>query len=262
MNRGNRKAVIFEDDRDRKRFTRILEECVAEFDVELDGSTQMSTHFHLVVGTPHANISEFMAALEGRFAQYSNWRHRRVGHLFQGPYKAVVIDNDLHLFTALWYVFQNPVEAGLVARPEQWAWSTYAATAGLRASPPYLSLSWLDGMFPADSREASQALFRKCMEAPDPIAAYLAEGDPAADTAISCYVYARIKDANEPISCRDLFRPPIEKLFSKGQTKAERDNAIVTAHVLYGYKLIDIAAVLGLNPGSISRIFRIHRKNI
>lgn len=239
---------------------RILIESIEEHDVQLEGSTQMGTHFHCVVETPHANISEFMCALESRFAQYSNWRHGHVGHLFQGPFKAVVIDDDLHLFTALWYVFYNPVEAGLVKKPEQWRWSTYAATAGFTPRPQFLSLSWLTTLFPAETLETSQRLFRRCMEAPDPIAAYLIAQDPDADVTISSHVYARLRAMGEPQSYRDLFRPPVEQLFWKDQTKSERDAAIVTAHVTHGYKLIEIASVVGLNHGSVSRIFRAYRK--
>jgi REP element-mobilizing transposase RayT len=234
MNRGNRKALIFEDDRDRHRFTRILVESLEEYGVELYAGSQMGTHFHLIVGTPRANISEFMAALEGRFAVYSNWRHNRVGHLFQRRFKDVVIDNDLHLFTALWYVFFNPVDAGFVRRPEQWRWGTYAATAGFRAPPSFLSLDWLSAMLPADSLESSQEQLRQCMEAPDPIAAYLNAVDPTADLTISSYVYARLKEMREPDSYHALFRPPVEQIFDTAATKAARDAAIVTAQKTNG----------------------------
>ncbi len=72
----------------------------------------MVNHFHLVVVTPHGNLSEFMEQLEGRFARYSNWRHGSVGHLFQGRFRDVVIEHDIHLLIALCYVFLNPVSAG------------------------------------------------------------------------------------------------------------------------------------------------------
>ena len=141
MNRGNRKVLIFHDDRDRRRFTRILIETTEEYGVETLGGVQMGTHFHLVVLTPHANLSAFMQQLEGRYAEYINWRHGFVGHLFQGTFKGVVIENDIHLFTALWYVFSNPCAAGFCERFEEWPWSTYAATAGLRPVPAYLSIT-------------------------------------------------------------------------------------------------------------------------
>src|SRR5689334_18457107 len=85
MNRGNRKAPIFEDERDRRRFLAILVEEMERYGVKLLAGNQMGNHFHAVVNTPHANLSDFMEQWECRFARYSNWRHHRVGHLFQGP---------------------------------------------------------------------------------------------------------------------------------------------------------------------------------
>src|SRR5215210_9509441 len=97
MNRGNRKALIFEDDRARRRFLRILIEELTRYAVKLLGGCEMNNHFHCVVTTPHGNLADFMEQLESRFAKYSNWRYQRVGHLFQGPYRGVVIEHDVHL---------------------------------------------------------------------------------------------------------------------------------------------------------------------
>ena len=116
MNRGNRKAIIFEDNHDRKRFDRILVNALKDLGVELLCATEMTTHFHLGVQTPHGNISDFMQQLDGEFAQYSNRRHKRVGHVFQGRFKAVVIEDDIQLFTAIWYILANPCEGRLVSR--------------------------------------------------------------------------------------------------------------------------------------------------
>jgi REP element-mobilizing transposase RayT len=197
MNRGNRKTVIFEADRDRRRFGRILVETVEECGVEILGGTQMKTHFHLVVQTPQGNVSEFMQRLEGRYAQYVNWHYNRVGHLFQGPFRAVVIENNIHLFTALWYVFANAIEAGYCDRFQDWPWSTYAATVGLKPALTYLSLSWLETLFPASSLDISQSLFRQCMEDPDPVVRYLQIVDPTTDVAVRSYVSARIRQMRE-----------------------------------------------------------------
>src|SRR5436190_6854076 len=155
MNRGNRKAVIFEDNGDRRRFVRILIETLIEFGVQLLAGSLMGNHFHLIVLTPHGNVSEFMQQLEARFAEYSNWRYGRVGHVFQGRFEGVIIESDLHLFIGVWYVFMNPVKAGFVRRPEEWSWSTYAATAGMASVPDYLSVAWLETLFPASSLEES-----------------------------------------------------------------------------------------------------------
>jgi len=255
MNRGNRKALIFEDDRDRNRFVRLLAEAAKEHGVEILGDTQMGTHFHVIVLTPHANISEFMQQLEGRYAEYSNWRHQRVGHLFQGPFKAVVIEDDIHLFTAFWYVFSNPCKAGFVRRCEDWPWSTYAAAVGLRPVPSYLSISWVSTLFPAESLEISQQLLRNCMNDPQPVAAYLLAVDPTGDAALRSYISERLNEQKQPCSYRELFRPPLDVLFPGDQTHADRNAAIAVAHMTHGYKLAEIARVTGLHPTTVSKIF-------
>jgi putative transposase len=255
MNRGNRKALIFEDERDRRRFLRMLIESAAEYHVDILAGVLMGNHFHLIVLTPHGNLSEFMQQLEGRFAQYSNWRHARVGHLFQDRFKGVIVENDIHLFTALWYVFTNPVVASFVARLEDWKWSSYAATAGLMPVPQYLSISWLETLFLAASLKESQRLFRQCMNDPQPIQAYLQAVEPATETAIRSYIVERLHELAQPCSYRTLMRPPIAQLFPKDQDRTELKRAIAVAHETHGFKLAEIAHCIGLHPATVSKIY-------
>ncbi len=255
MNRGNRRALIFEDDRDRRRFVRILIETVREYHVKLLGGTQMGNHFHLVVLTPHANLSQFMQQLEGRFAEYSNWRHARDGHLFQGRFKGVIVENDIHLFTAMWYVFTNPVAACLVGRPEDWKWSTYGATAGLASVPDYLSIEWVETLFPASSLEQSQCLLRQCMNDPRPVQAYLQAAEPTMSEGLRSYVSERSRDVAQPCTYQSLMRPPIEDLFPTTLEGAELIRAIVVAHEMHGFKMAEIAHCVGRHPTTVSRIY-------
>jgi len=259
MNRGNRKSIIFEDNRDRQRFLRILFNALEDHGVELLCGTEMTTHFHLAVQTPHGNISDFMQQLGSEFADYINWRYKRVGHLFQGRFRAVVIENDIHLFTAIWYVLANPCQARLVQRFEDWPWSTYAATAGLKSAPSYLALSWLQMLFPAESLEASQRMFRQCMESHQPVVAYLLAVDPTLDVAIRSYVTERLQEMRQLSSYREMFRPPLDQLFWFEQTALERNRAIKTARANYGYKLSEIARATRLDPSTVGKIFRAMR---
>lgn len=255
MNRGNRKALIFEDDRDRRRFLRILIEAVADFQVFVLAGVLMGNHFHLIVSTPHGNLSEFMQQLEGRFAQYSNWRHSRVGHLFQDRFKGVIIENDIHLFTAFWYVFTNPVVAWFVGRPEDWKWSSYASTAGLTPVPEYLSIGWLETLFPAASMKESQRLFRTCMNDPQPVQAYLQAVEPTTAAAVRSYVVGRLHQIAQPCSYRTLMRPPIAELFPKDQDKTELRRAVALAYKIHGFKMAEIAHQIGLHPATVSKIY-------
>ncbi len=255
MNRGNRKSLIFEDERDRHRFMQILEETCAAYQVEVIISQLMGNHFHLVVCTPLGNLSAFMQQLEGQFAQYSNWRHDRVGHLFQDRFKAVVIENDIHLFTAFWYVATNPVAARYVQRPQQWRWSTYRATVGMTRVPPYVTVNWVEVLFPAATLCESQRLCRKCMDAAQPVQAYLAVCEPDTAAAVRSYIAERLSEVVQPCTLNVLLRPPLGRLFPELQDRQSRKKAVTMAHNIYRYSLVEIARHLGVHPATASKIY-------
>src|SRR5688500_11657190 len=183
MNRGNRKAPVFEDGQDRRRFLAIAVREKETYGVVILAGIEMGNHFHGVVTTPHGNLPEFMQQLDGQFARYSNRRHGNVGHVFQDRYRAVLIENDVHLLIALCYNFLNPLCAGLVARPEDYPWSTYAATVGLAPRPDYLSIDWLLTLFPGASLEEAQRRLHALMQEDKPASAYLRDLEGGVDPA-------------------------------------------------------------------------------
>jgi putative transposase len=260
MNRGNRKMPIFKDERDRRRFLRIAIEEQERYGVQKLSGCEMDNHFHSIVVTPHANLPEFMAQLEGRFARYSNRRHGTVGHLFQGRFRHVVIEHDLQLLAALCYVFLNPVTAGLVARLEDYKWSTYAATVGLAPLPSYLTIDWLTSLFPGASLQEAQGQFRRLMADAKPVAAYL-QGDFDVDAdavrrVFRSYVGERVQVGMLPRMYRSVLRSQLPDLVQEGMTEPTRARAIYEAHVVHGYKLVEIARVLRLHQSTVSFIFR------
>ena len=255
MNRGNRKARIFEDDRDRNRFTELFVEAAAKYGVEILVVQQMDTHFHAVVTTPRGNLSEFMRQFQSEFARYSNWRHGRVGHLFQRRFRRVIVENDVHLFIAVAYVFDNPVKSGLVSRPEDWKWGTYAATVGLAPVADYLSLEWIETLFPAETLVESQAKLRQCVESPMRVLSYLEVCDATSEAAIRSFISERFHLAAQPCRYEHLVRTPLDLLFSSGQTRAELSAAIQVAHEKYGYKIAEIARHIRMRPTTVSKIY-------
>ena len=262
MNRGNRKMRIFEDERDRHQFRRFQIEIQETYGVELLADCPMDNHFHEIVTTPHGNLSDFMEQLESRFAKYSNWRHHRVGHVFQGPYRAVVIEHDVQLVIALCYVFYNPVSAGLVTKPEDYKWSTYGATVGLAPRPSYLSIDWLCALFPDCTLEEAQARFHQLMTDGDPLVGYLQETDwtgvdrDALRRVVRSYIGEQLQLGRLPQMYRSVLRSGLTELFPSGMTPAARAAAIYDAHVIHGYKLAEIARALRINPSTVSKIYR------
>lgn len=257
MARGNRKCTIFEDVRDRHRFLTILAEATLRYGVSVHADCQMGNHFHLVVTTPHANLPEFMRQVDGCYTQYSNWRHGRVGHLFQGPYKAILIEYDSYLIVAVGYVVMNPVDAGLVSHPRLWRWSSYRATCGLGGVPPHLSIDFVDSVFPAPTRADSQRLFSEFIDgghAPDDWPASPAVGSERFRKAVRSFIGENLHRASLPRAYRALFRPSLSELFTPSITKAERPRVVERAHIVHGYTMSEIARALRMHPASISRV--------
>ena len=124
--RGDRREDIFEDDEDRRMFLSTLARVVTQFNWICHAWCLMDNHYHLLIQTPDGNLSKGMRQLNGIYTQAGNRRHRRVGHLFQGRFKAVLVDSDAYLLEVSRYVVLNPVRAGTVKKPGAWPWSTKA----------------------------------------------------------------------------------------------------------------------------------------
>jgi len=144
--RGDDRRAIFEDDGDRQGFLDVLAGVIGMFRWRLHAYVLMGNHYHLLVETPEANLGRGMRQLNGIYTQRMNRRHRRVGHLFQGRYKAILVEREAHLVELGRYIVLNPVRAGMVRSAANWPWSSYAATAGLRNAEPWLeagpTLEW------------------------------------------------------------------------------------------------------------------------
>lgn len=145
--RGDRREAIFDDDQDRRQFLATLEQVVDRFNWVCHAWCLMDNHYHLLIQTPDGNLSRGMRQLNGVYTQASNRRHRRVGHLFQGRFKAILVDSDAYLLELGRYVVLNPVRAGMVKDPADWPWSSYRASVGLDPSAPWRAVDGLLAMF-------------------------------------------------------------------------------------------------------------------
>lgn len=138
--RGNERRRIFLDDSDRSAFLDDLGACVERFDWILPTYSLMPNHFHLEVQLRAKTLSSGMHWLNGKYARNFNSRHGRVGHLFQGRFHGILIDKETYGLEVLRYVVLNPVRAGMVARPENYRWSSHQAILGLVRAPKWLAV--------------------------------------------------------------------------------------------------------------------------
>ena len=159
MGRGNDDTFIFRDDHDRQVFLDLLVEEISRSRWVLHEYSLMGTHYHLEIGTPECTLSTGMHRLLGRYAQYFNRRHRRRGHLFQNRFKNILVEEESYGLVLSRYIALNAVDAGLVARPEEWKWCSYAARAGFEPAPEWLSIRPLLSQFGPDL-ESQQRAYR------------------------------------------------------------------------------------------------------
>lgn len=186
--RGNERKPIFLDDRDRTHFLELLDEMVARYTIRLHAYVLMDNHYHLMLETPHANLSRAMQWLNVSYSVWFNRRRQRVGHLLQGRFKAVVLEPQSWAAGLSRYVHLNPVRvarlgldkpsqrvirAGLAGRPDadvvkqrivelrRYPWSSYRAYLGLASRPRWLMcqavLEWVGGGNGLGQRRAYRA---------------------------------------------------------------------------------------------------------
>ena len=125
MARGNARQRIVGDDHDRERLLDDLRRTVLRCGWELLAFVFMENHLHLLLKTPRPNLARGMQQFLSSYAIWHGRRHRRVGHLFQGRYRAELIEDESYYWTVSRYIHLNPVRAGLVERPDAWRWSSY-----------------------------------------------------------------------------------------------------------------------------------------
>lgn len=136
--RGDRREPIYRDDRDRRTHLEIIADGMRRSNARAFAYCLMGNHFHLVLQTRQANLSQLMRHINGAYAQAFNRRHAVVGHLLQGRFVAILVDRDAYLLALVRYVERNPVAAGLVADSGHWPWSSYRAHAGMEAPAPWM----------------------------------------------------------------------------------------------------------------------------
>ncbi len=154
--RGDRREDIFEDDADRQMFLSTLEQVIAQHNWVCYAWCLMDNHYHLLIQTPDGNLSKGMRQLNGVYTQASNRRHHRVRHLFQGRFKAILVDEDAYLLELSRYVVLNPVRARMVKQPDQWAWSSYRESMGSAPASRWLATDALLAQFATRRHLASK----------------------------------------------------------------------------------------------------------
>jgi putative transposase len=154
--RGNRKEEIVLDDEDRQRWLHQLATTVEVYRWRVFAWVLMTNHYHLLLETPEPNLTRGMHRLNGPYAQRFNKRHGRVGHLFQGRYKAILVERESHLLELARYVVLNPVRAGMVGSAGKYPWSSFLQILGRQPDAGWLDVEGMLRHFAGDTHIARQ----------------------------------------------------------------------------------------------------------
>lgn len=260
--RGNEKKPVFKDDTDRQNFLNTLQHVNKRYNWICHAYCLMTNHYHLLIETPDGNLALGMRQLNGVYTQLFNKFHGRTGHLFQGRYKAILIQKDSHLLEVCRYVVLNPVRARMVERLDDWKWSSYPATAGREKPHSSLTTDWVLGQFSGKRGKAEQE-YRQFVS--------WGIGKPTIWTEVRGQALLgeegfvdqlvdhlkKHRDIPEiPRSQRYTDRPALAKLFNEKTlgNMTKRNKAISEAVEKHGYRQREVADHLDMYFTSISRI--------
>ncbi len=262
VSRGNDGQRVFKESSDYELFMNSLKNLCERYNIIFYGYCLMSNHYHLLFETPDGNLSSFMRQVNGIYTQKYNKKYQKKGHLFQGRYKAMLIQKEGYLIEVLRYVVLNPVRAKMVEKVCDYEWSSYKGTLrGDKYLGMYLDKKFLLKQFGMKEKEACaeyRRFVRAGIKVADPFKSSkgsLFLGDDGMLAELRRVLTQRRKEKEIPVASRFVDRPELPDIFNVvGKERKKRNAQIIRAHVEYGYKGIEIADYLKMHYSTISRI--------
>lgn len=161
--RGNGGQEIFYSKADRSRFYLLLQEGIERYGHRLHAFCLMTNHLHLVVQVGDMPLAKILQNISFRYTRYINKKKKRNGHLFQGRYKAILIDADSYLLELVRYIHNNPLRTGLVNKPEQYQWSSHRAYLD-KETVTWLTTDFVLSQFAKNEKKARQQFQAFCLK--------------------------------------------------------------------------------------------------
>jgi putative transposase len=257
--RGDGREDIYVDDADREEWLDVLGEACGRFNWMVHAYCLMTNHYHVLLETPDGNLSRGMRQLNGVYTQRFNRAHGRVGHVFQGRYKAVVVQKDAYLMELARYIVVNPVRARMVRSAREWPWSSYRATAGQEPCPAWLSRDWLLAAF-GPTLTVAETAYREFVSQgrwqPSPWEKLKNQVSLGSDQFVE-QMQGHLKpdrDLSEiPLGQKRGVARPLKEY---ERLSGSRDEAIVAAYASGGYTMKEIGAHFGRHYSRVSRLVK------
>ncbi len=257
--RGDRREDIYEDDADRELFLEVLSSVITQSNWVCYAYCLMSNHYHLLIQTPDSNLSKGMRQLNGIYTQAYNRQHGKTGHLFQGRYKAILVDEDSYLLELSRYIVLNPVKAGMVKQAGDWRWSSYQPMIGQSPSPDWLSSDILLSQFSAQRKTAvnKYLAFVEAGLKNGSIWSQVKNQIYLGDSGFVDKMQQHLVNQKEDIHIPKVQRRAVAKPLSEYEKMTnDRNEAIVASYASGGYSYQEIGDYFGLHFTHVGRIVR------
>ncbi|HIJ87321.1 MAG TPA: hypothetical protein HPP97_06485 [Desulfuromonadales bacterium] len=266
--RGNEQKDIFRSRRDREQFLSYLQTASERYGAVIHAYCLMSNHYHLLLKTPEGNLSQIMRHINGAYTTYFNIKRKRAGHLFQGRYKAIIVDADAYALELSRYIHLNPLRTGMVIMPEKYEWSSYRNFTGFSETPEWLKTGFILDCINAKNdiskyREFVENAINQENESPlnGVIASTILGSAEFIKDISSKHLREKTVDRNVP-AVRKLSRPAPDEIISAigqepGMTESfSRNVSIYFCHRFSGARLREIGERFGLSDAAVSQASR------
>lgn len=263
--RGNEQKDIFKSRRDREQFLSYLESSVTRYGARVHAYCLMTNHYHLLLETPEGNLPEVMRHINGAYTNYYNTKRKRAGHLFQGRYKAILIEADEYMMELSRYIHLNPVRCGLSEKPEAYLWSSYMDYVGTRPAPSWLCTDMVKERF-GDSksyRQFVEEILGKEYESPlqQTAASTLLGSESFVQEIMACHLDGKQVERDVP-AIRELSKSrKIEMILENvrgicGDVRLEQKVGIYLTHRHSGARLKELSAYFDKKDTAIAQTTR------
>ena len=285
FNRGNEKKEIFNNNEDRIKFLTILESALKKFNLKIYAYVLMPNHYHILLEDINGDLPKIMKYIGENYAMYFNWRYKRVGHLYQGRYRSIIVEKEKYLKEVVRYIILNPIRAGLVDKLINYNWSCYYEYIGKNKRFKLTETDFVLKQFDEDKSKAL-VLFKR----------YLTKNDDAMDKIIEESlindlifgtekfkkgVIGEIKSLRTKIknkilrssnskTVEEIIKKVVEELKineielkkKKGKNNYAKKLAIYLIKYKTNYSLEEIGKIFNMHPVSISRQISLIKEEI
>jgi len=268
--RGNEQKEVFKSRADREKFLCYLESATVRYGAFIHAYCLMGNHYHLLLETPSGNLAQIMRHINGAYTNYFNAKRKRAGHLFQGRYKAILVDADEYAGELSRYIHLNPVRAGLANLPEAYPWTSYLNYIGKKKAPGWQTTDWLLRYFGRAPAEA-QRKYRAFVEAKigaaeenplkEALASTILGGPDFIEEIKGKYLVGRKRNRDVP-AVAALIRQAPQKIAERVRLEFQdkpghaRKVAIYLSHRFSGLSLKEIGKHFGIRESAVSQASR------